>query len=162
MPFRKQQAEKGATAIEFSIVFALLFGMFWAIISYALPFFLYQAMNHATAESARYAMRLNPELADSAIETYVDNYLWNNALSVLPDGYIDILKSHNPSPSDMTIDAISAISYRTIKVTLTYPGCSVSQQAGCLVPALNLAGMSIPNLRPFTVVTTVHLEREDR
>jgi Flp pilus assembly protein TadG len=48
---RKDQS--GVAAIEFSLVFALLFATFWAIISYALPLYLYPTMNQAVADTPR-------------------------------------------------------------------------------------------------------------
>lgn len=153
-------AQRGATAIEFAFVFSVLFGMFWAIITYAMPFFLYQVMNQAASESVRYATRINPELADSAIESYVETYLWDEAVTMLPDRYETILADNNANPAQIAVENIDGIAYRTLSVTLTYPGCSTAQQTSCLVPALNLAGMSIPNLGPFTAVAKLHMDRE--
>ncbi|MEO6698031.1 MAG: TadE/TadG family type IV pilus assembly protein [Paraperlucidibaca sp.] len=153
------QREHGATAIEFSIVFALLFGVFWAIISYAMPFFLYQVMNQATAESTRYSLRIDPTLSNSAIETLVNSYLQDKPLSVLPSSFRTILNTANPSPSLISTKVISGISYRTLTVTLRYPGCSTTTQSTCIVPAINLFGVSIPKLGEFIATADVHLER---
>lgn len=151
--------QRGTTAIEFSIVFALLFGIFWAIISYALPFFLYQVMNQSVSEAARYALRVDPSLTDNEVTTLVNTYLAAEPLMVLPSAFKTLISTENPTPSSITTEAINAQSYRTLTVKLRYPGCSTSAQAGCLVPALNLLGFSIPNLGPFEVQATVHLEQ---
>lgn len=51
---RKQQ-EKGVAVIEFALVFTLVFGVFWALVSYTIPLILLQSMNRASAEGARVA-----------------------------------------------------------------------------------------------------------
>lgn len=146
-----KRRQKGATAIEFSFVFALLFSTFWAVISYALPFFLYQVMNHATAETARYALRVDPEQSNAAIVTLVQTHL-GQELDVLPTRFkrADTLIQ---SVSIQTID-----SFRTLVVTLSYPGCSTNNQAACITPALNLIGFSIPNLSGFSSTSRLRLE----
>lgn len=47
--------QKGVAVIEFALVFTLVFGVFWALISYTIPLILLQAMNRASAEGARVA-----------------------------------------------------------------------------------------------------------
>ncbi|REH39038.1 Flp pilus assembly protein TadG [Paraperlucidibaca baekdonensis] len=151
--------ERGTTAIEFSFVFALLFGIFWAIVSYAMPFFLYQVMSQAVSESARYALRIDPSLNDSAIETLINNYIKAEPLAVLPTRFQAIINNANADPSTISDSLNDGISYRTLNVTLTYPGCSTTAQASCIVPALNLFGVSIPKLGAFDATATVHLGR---
>ena len=143
--------EKGATAIEFSFVFALLFSTFWAVISYALPFFLYQVMNHATAETARYALRVDPTQSNSAIVTLVQARL-NQELNVLPTRF----KRSDTVIQTVNIQTID--SFRTLVVTLRYPGCSTNNRTACITPALNLLGFSIPNLSSFSSTSRLRLE----
>lgn len=143
--------EKGATAIEFSFVFALLFSTFWAVISYALPFFLYQVMNHATAETARYALRVDPTQSNSAIVALVQARL-NQELNVLPTRF------KQADTLIQTVNVQTIDSFRTLVVTLRYPGCSTSNQASCITPALNLIGFSIPNLSSFSSTSRLRLE----
>lgn len=50
-----RKREKGVAAIEFALVFTLVFGVFWALVSYTIPLILLQSMNRATAEGARVA-----------------------------------------------------------------------------------------------------------
>jgi Flp pilus assembly protein TadG len=156
---KRQQRQQGTTAIEFSFVFALLFGVFWAIIGYAMPFFMYQVMNQAVSESARYALRIDPTLSNTDIETIVNGYLQDQPLAVLPARFKTILNNANAAPSHITTKAISGVAYRTLTVTLRYPGCSSSMQSSCIVPALNLFGVSIPTLGEFVAAADVHLER---
>lgn len=159
MQTRQPSDQRGTTAIEFSFVFALLFAVFWAILSYALPFFMYQVMNQAVSESARYALRIDPSLSDSAIENLVNTYLQEQPLAVLPTRFQSVLNAANSAPSQISTQAVAGISYRTLRVTLRYPGCNAAQEASCLVPALHLAGMSIPSLGEFIASADVHLER---
>lgn len=51
---RKKQ-QRGVAVIEFALVFTLVFGVFWALVSYTIPLILLQAMNRACAEGARVA-----------------------------------------------------------------------------------------------------------
>lgn len=150
-PSARSRRQKGATAIEFSFVFALLFSTFWAVISYALPFFLYQVMNHATAETARYALRLDPSQSNAAIVTLVQARL-NQELNVLPTRF----KRADTLVKTVNIQTID--SFRTLVVTLTYPGCSTNNRPACITPALNLIGFSIPNLPGFSSTSRLRLE----
>lgn len=146
-----QAKQKGATAIEFSLVFALLFSTFWAVISYALPFFLYQVMNQATAETARYALRIDPTQSNAAIVALAQARL-NQELDVLPPRF---------SRADTVIQTVNIQTidtFRTLVVTLTYPGCSSTNQTACIAPAINLLGFSIPNLSSFSSTSRLRLE----
>lgn len=130
------QKQRGATAIEFAIVFSLLFGIFWATISYALPFFLNQVMNHAVAEGARFAVRADPdEPSYEAVLLELANQEILNELSVLPPKFRTNLIT--------TVEVQDVGTQRYLIVTLTYPNYS-SQP---IIPVLNLPGLGpIPNL----------------
>lgn len=134
MPSTNKQ--RGATAIEFAIVFSLLFGIFWATISYALPFFLNQVMNHAVAEGARFAVRADPD--EPSYETVLQqlaNERILDELSVLPPKF----RTHL-----VTSVEIQDVGFqRYLIVTLTYP----SYGSQPIVPVLNLPGLGpVPNL----------------
>lgn len=145
------RAQRGATSIEFAIVFTLLFATFWAIISYAMPFFLYQVMNHATSETARYALRIDPSQSNAQIITLTQTEL-TRQLNVLPARF----KQANTLTQSVTVQTLSG--YRTLVVTLTYPGCSASNRTACVTPALSLLGASIPNLPAFSSTSRLRLE----
>lgn len=55
---KRIKQEKGVAVIEFALVFTLIFGVFWGLVSYTFPLVLLQAMNRAVAESARVATTL--------------------------------------------------------------------------------------------------------
>lgn len=156
----QHSGQHGAAAIEFSIVFALLFGVFWAIISYALPFFLYQTMNHAVSEAARYAIRISPEQSDGEIIALTESELFNQQLNILPNKFKSLLITANEAPVSVVTTTLDSTDYRTVNVELHYPGCSTSSQQSCFVPAINLLGVSIPNLSGFTVSAQYRLTRE--
>lgn len=52
---QRMQAEKGVAVIEFSLVFVIVFAVFWALVSYVFPLVLMQAMHRGVAEAARVA-----------------------------------------------------------------------------------------------------------
>ena len=53
MALHRKKQQKGVAVIEFALVFTLVFGVFWALVSYTIPLILLQAMNRASAEGAR-------------------------------------------------------------------------------------------------------------
>lgn len=154
--------QSGSVAIEFSIVFALLFAVFWAVISYALPFFLYQTMNHAVAEATRELVKYEsptPTNATDELKAQLNKYL--------PSAFFDRLEF--PVPTISSIDLTGndedgdpvTYSYKTLSIKVVYPGCnSNSLRASCITPALNLLGASIPNLGPYTAATEIRLSRD--
>ncbi len=135
--FKQQQ---GAAAIEFSIVFALLFGMFWAIISYALPFFLYQTMNYAAADATRYALRAPQESDTSSpnLKALVKNRAQDTLIKLLPAKFESKLVYITETPPTISPDNL-----RELVIVIRYP----NYNANPLVPQLNLPGIGkIPNI----------------
>lgn len=65
---------QGAVAIEFALIFSLLFALFYGIVSYALPLLMLQTFNAAAADGARVAVKviLNEE-EGSCPQSYRDN-----------------------------------------------------------------------------------------
>lgn len=51
----RQNRQRGVAVIEFALVFTLVFGIFWALVSYTIPLLLLQSMNRAASEGARVA-----------------------------------------------------------------------------------------------------------
>lgn len=158
---RKDQ--NGSVAIEFSIVFALLFTTFWAIISYALPFFMYQVMNHAVAEATRGLVKY-----ESPTSTNATDELKLQLNKYLPSAFFDKLTFPDP-PTISSIDLTGnndegdpvTYSYKTLTIKVVYPGCNSSNlRSYCITPALNLLGASIPNLGPYTAETEIRLSRD--
>jgi Flp pilus assembly protein TadG len=147
----RKRTQRGASAIEFSFVFGLLFMTFWAVLSYAFPFFLYQVMNQSTAETARYAIRIDPTQSNAAIISLAQAKL-NQELSVLPPRF----RRSDTVVQSVTIQTIDT--FRTLVITLTYPGCSSTNKPACIVPPLRLIGFSLPNLSAFSATSRLRLE----
>lgn len=168
-----RQGQQGATAIEFSIVFALLFATFWAIISYALPFFMYQTMNHAVAEAARQIVRFD-NLTPAETEAEAEAELLTQLNRFLPATFVAQLEleptvddnlqlTGTDSSGNPTEDADgdpTGLNYRVLTIRAIYPGCNATTlRSTCITPALNLLGASIPNLGPYTAETRIRLAR---
>ncbi|MDZ4297949.1 MAG: TadE family protein [Moraxellaceae bacterium] len=163
MQTHRLKKQQGATAIEFSIVFALLFAIFWAIISYAMPFFLYQTMNHAVAEAARQVVKFEePTVANvnDALMTELNRLLPTKFVNSLQTPYFIEIKDENLIVKDDDDNTTSNLSYKILIIRVTYPGCNTSTlRSSCIAPALNLIGASIPNLGPYTAETKIRLSR---
>ena len=163
LTYTSRSDQRGATAIEFSIVFSTLFGIFWAIISYAMQFFLYQTMNHAVAEAARQVVRF-----ESPTESNVNDALNSELNRLLPSAFVNALqtpyvieiKDENLVVMDSDNNVTSEISYQTLVIRVTYPGCNATNlKSSCITPVLHLGGTSIPNLGPYTSETKIRLSR---
>lgn len=63
--FKKQA---GVAAIEFALIFVILFATFYALVSYTFPLLLLQTFNHAAAQAARMTIQ-----ADMGVST--GNYI---------------------------------------------------------------------------------------
>lgn len=163
LTYPSRSGQQGATAIEFSIVFSMLFGIFWATISYAMPLFLYQTMNHAVAEAARQVVRF-----ESPTESNVNDALNFELNRLLPSAFINALQTPHvieiKDESLVVVDSddnvTSEMSYQVLVIRVTYPGCNATNlKSSCITPALNLVGTSIPNLGPYTAETKIRLSR---
>jgi len=131
--FRKNRRQRGAAAIEFALVFSLLFGLFWAMVSYAFPLFLLQVMNRATAEATRVAIKADPSVAgySTTVTTLANNEL-TRQLSWLPGSF------SSPLTRTISIDGSNILTVR-----LTY----ANYTSHPIVPVLNLPGIGqVPNI----------------
>lgn len=131
--FRAGRRERGAAAIEFAMVFSLLFGLFWAMVSYAFPLFLLQVMNRATAEAARVAIKADPSVSgySTTVNTLAGNEL-TRQLSWLPTSF------SSPLTRTISIDGANILTVR-----LAY----LNYKSHPIVPALNFPGIGqIPNM----------------
>lgn len=80
---KKQQC--GAAAIEFSIVFVLVFAVFYSMVSYAFPLLMLQSFNSASAQAVRAAIKADPESDDFVVNaTRIANEEAIRQLSALP------------------------------------------------------------------------------
>lgn len=116
--------QRGAAAIEFSLVFVLVFTLFYAMVSYSFPLLMLQTFNTASAQSVRAAIRADPE-SDNFAEnaTRLAREEATRQLAVLP-GVIT---------SRVNVDA-SVIDGTRVSVRIEYPGYS----ANPVIPTLTL------------------------
>ena len=75
--------ERGASAIEFAIVFPLFFGLIYIMVSYGLLFSLQHSITEAAKESARSAVACDPTLSTAEHETCVTNRVRSTAAAAL-------------------------------------------------------------------------------
>lgn len=159
---KRRLRQHGAVTVELALMFPLLFGMFWAIISYSLTFFLYMTMNYAVSEAARSAL-MYQGVTTSQITTVLESRL----SMMLPSSYYNLLMAQNPNPVTLstiqlgitnTSTGTTPMSYNRATVTLTYPGCNANTRAGCIVPRLSLfLKFGIPDLNAYTASSTITL-----
>lgn len=140
--------QRGATAIEFSIVFALLFGIFWAVISYAMPFFLYQTMNYAATDAARHVLRVAPEADEtSPMLTKLASDRVNATLSgMLPSAFRARVAEPvvNVQPVSIILPSGQPMALRELVVSVRL---RAPYNASPLVPQLTLPGVGrIPDI----------------
>jgi Flp pilus assembly protein TadG len=67
---RDRRRERGASAIEFAIVFPLFFGLIYIMVSYGLLFTLQHSITEAAKESARATVACDPTLAQTDQDAY--------------------------------------------------------------------------------------------
>lgn len=151
---RKPQCteQRGATAIEFALVFSLMFGLFWAIISYSLPFYMLHVMNRATAEAARVAVQADPyQQSTSAYQAQVISLATatlTTQLNALPVSFRTPLQPYSSGISIVTDNGINYLVVRTVYANYSsHP----------VVPALTLPLLGkIPNL-PVSLVAEARM-----
>ena len=80
---RFSRRERGASAIEFAIVFPLFFGLIYIMVSYGLLFSLQHSITEAAKESARSAVACDPTLSTTEHETCVTNRVRSTAAAAL-------------------------------------------------------------------------------
>lgn len=92
--FARQQ--KGAAALEFSLVFIIFFAIFYGVVSYCLPLLMLQSFNQASAEAVRRAVAVNPEAGNFiGLATAEATAAVNQQLAWLPGS----VRSNLPAPT---------------------------------------------------------------
>lgn len=130
--------QRGAVVIEMALVFSLFFGVCWAALGYAIPFFLYQSMNHAAVQAARTAVRADPDLGEAA---------YNAKLKELADATLPAHFSWLPANAQQALTTTTKVETKNgvkmLVVNLTF--ANYNQHAIVPVITLPLIG-SIPNI----------------
>ncbi len=130
---RKKQG--GVAAIEFALIFVILFTIFYALVSYTFPLLMVQAMNHAASEAARAALTADPFSANfntKASDKARD--ILDAALGDIP-GNANIKANGQAIGSLNNVVVIDSDGNKRIEIALTY-----DYAAAPLVPALVLPG----------------------
>lgn len=110
--------QRGSTVLEFIPIFLVFFGLFYAIVSYALAMLIQQGLTGAAAEGARAAIRLDP-LAYTTLTSYQ-----NAAAALVKTTAGDNL---NWLPADARAKVLSGVtvsrtSAGALQVTVKYAG----------------------------------------
>lgn len=123
---RFHRRQRGAAAIEFSLVFVIFFAIFYGVIGYTLPLLMLQSFNQASAEAVRRAV---------AVDTSAENFLdlataqataaIDQQLAWLPAS----VRANMPDPSVTLVGGV-------LTVSVSYP-----YQASPVVPFLVLPGI---------------------
>lgn len=122
--FARQQ--KGAAAIEFSLVFILFFAIFYGVVSYCLPLLMLQSFNQASAEAVRRSVAINPEAGNFLeLATAEAQNAVAQQLAWLPSS----VRANLPAPT-------VTLSGGVLTVRVSYPYGSFP-----VVPALTLPGI---------------------
>jgi len=138
MIIRAKNSQRGAAAVETSLVFSLFFSLLWGGLSYSLPFFMLQVMNNATSEAVRAAVAADPNQGQVAYTAKLTAL----ATSKLATGYSWLPASMQTGlVSSITVGSIAGQSMLIVK--LTYPNYG----ANPIIPVLNLPGIGpVPNI----------------
>lgn len=133
-PGIQRRKQRGATAIEFALVFPLFFAVFYAIVSYSLIFVAEQSLTLATAEGARAALNYQKAGTVSDAITLRAAAACNTATNMVAQ----MIRSSDCQTTVQTPCTYDA-TMTCIAVTLTYH-YSVSP----LVPNLPVLGLVMP------------------
>ncbi|WP_434109642.1 TadE/TadG family type IV pilus assembly protein [Paraburkholderia caffeinilytica] len=129
----RRDAQRGATAIEFALVFPIFFSIFYVIVTFSMIFVAQQSLTLATAEGARAA--LNYQLASSVpgAVTLRATAACNTATHMVAQ----MIRSADcqTAPTNCSYDS----SMTCIAVTLTY-----NYAASPLIPTLPGLGLLLP------------------
>lgn len=149
-----RDAQRGAAAIEFAMLFSLFFLLFYAIVGYSLAMLLSQGLTQAAEEGVRAAVVVDP-LAFRDEASYIDRVdvvvhdRITTALSWMPSkAKTIVLDGGNVQTSVTTTNGI-----KTVTVTVIYPGYATNG----LIPTLKLLGISVPEL-PSNLVGMASLQ----
>ena len=83
-PRKLPQSQQGAVAIEFVLLFLLFFGLFYAMVNYAIVMLMQSAFVHAAEEGARAAIAVD-RLAYANNQAYLSNGVDPRVRSVVGD-----------------------------------------------------------------------------
>lgn len=143
---RALSTQRGASAIEFALVFPVFFMIFYAIISYGLIMVAQQSISLAAAEGARAGLRFSTDAAARDAQARLASLGTGSAAFWIADRL-------NFSGELLAACPYSAAS-RCYKVTVTYP----SYRQRPLTPLLlgPLMGFTVPNSLSSTAIVQIN------
>ena len=147
--------QRGAAAIEFSLLFLIFFAVLYAIVGYGLALLIHQGLAQAAAEGARAAVRLDPMRFatqtnyQSAVTTLARDAVINAASWMPLKARNKIATCFSTTWNTGTRSIVTGgtsnltITTRTLTVTVSYNGYASDP----IIPALTLPGIgSVPRL----------------
>ncbi|ASV99665.1 TadE/TadG family type IV pilus assembly protein [Paraburkholderia aromaticivorans] len=148
LPLRRARAQRGATAVEFALVFPLFFAILYAIITFSLILVAQQNLTLAAEEGARAALNWQ---SNTSLQTALTNR-GNAACAAAKLVAAKLVQSMQCTPSSSTCGPGGAM--QCVNVLLTY-----NYQANPIVPVLPLLGIVVP--KSLSSSATVQLNPEN-
>ena len=143
--------EKGIAVIELSIVFVLVFGIFWALVSYTFPFVLLQAMNRAVAEASRVAANVSTSMSAEDYKAAVEVVAERELNRQLKQGWLPTKLTTRLTVLDARFETNNGL--RLLIVEAKYPNYTTNP----FIPILSLPGIGqVPRL-PQDLVAKVSM-----
>lgn len=145
---RRLRAQRGATAVEFALVFPLFFAILYAIITFSLILVAQQNLTLAAEEGARAALNWQ---SNTSMQSALTNR-GNAACAAAKLVGAKLVQSMQCTSSSSTCGPSGAM--QCIQVLLTY-----NYQANPIVPTLPLLGIVVP--KSLASTATVQLNPEN-
>ncbi len=145
---RRAGVQRGATAVEFALVFPLFFMILYAIITFSLILVAQQNLTMAAEEGARAALNWQ---SNTSLQTALTNR-GNAACAAAKLVAAKLVQSAQCTPSSSTCGPGGAM--QCVNVLLTY-----NYQANPIVPILPLLGIVVP--KSLSSTATVQLNPEN-
>ncbi|REE19458.1 TadE-like protein [Paraburkholderia sp. BL27I4N3] len=145
---RRARAQRGATAVEFALVFPLFFTILYAIVTFSLILVAQQNLTMAAEEGARAALNWQ---SNTSMQSALTNR-GNAACAAAKLVAATLVQSMQCTPSSKACGPNSAMQCVNVLVSYDY-------QTNPLVPSLPLLGFALPNT--LTSSATVQLNPEN-
>ncbi|KWC56455.1 TadE/TadG family type IV pilus assembly protein [Burkholderia ubonensis] len=143
----RRRHQRGATAVEFALVFPLFFVIFYALVSYGLIFAIQQNLTLAATEGARAALNYVPEANGQGAQALQDRASAARRAAQNLTRWLPNVVVPAPSSAACSYDA----SMYCVTVTVTYPYAQYP-----LVPSLPLLGLVLPSTLTSTATVQIN------
>ncbi|TCW87176.1 pilus assembly protein TadE [Burkholderia sp. SRS-46] len=144
---RTWRGQRGATAVEFALVFPLFFLIFYAIVSFGLIFAVQQNLTLAATEGARAALNYIPESSGLNTQALQDRAKAAQSTAQNLTRWLPNVQVPLPPSGSCSYDG----TMYCVTVTVTYP---YSQYP--LVPSLPLLSLVMPNALTSTATVQIN------